>query len=505
MKPVRTKWFVPLSAVAILVTVVACAAPQPQVVEKVVTQVVEKEKVVEATAVVEVEKQVEVAQTQVIEETVTLTVAVPEYMFAAPEYETPDQLLIDALANATKKLEENESLQPGSIKTEVFQIKGCLGCRCRPVPPDTLIGYPPEGDPISLGDVDLFLAPSNIVAVFGNWYGDNIELSEVPKDQSDASTKALAGFTDPGGRLLAVPQGTKPVMLIYNRALLKPYGYDFDAGDLTNVSWSEMIEIAGKLEGATDVERSAVILADSSIALAEIESTTKGLLKSKFDIYEFLKGGFLELGGKALVDGTVDKFFQYDTVVSSTAYPDVHKAFADGKVAFVFDTSDFLTGLREQGYQDAVGVGYLPSYGDPAANRGTSAMMLGWMAPDSGNSDRAIQLATILSQEPNMVELGLKHGYLPTASAAWSTLDQAKWSDLLSVDEGAVEKLKELAAESTAWQIPKEFSSPEYVPVLDAILGLAAQNIVSMADTKSFGPSGAAKELQELFKSYKLP
>jgi hypothetical protein len=59
-----------VSLVAVLViaslVLAACPQPEPQVVEKVVTQVVEVEKIVEQTVVTEVEKIVE--QTVVVEE-----------------------------------------------------------------------------------------------------------------------------------------------------------------------------------------------------------------------------------------------------------------------------------------------------------------------------------------------------------------------------------------------------------------------------------------------------
>jgi multiple sugar transport system substrate-binding protein/raffinose/stachyose/melibiose transport system substrate-binding protein len=71
-----SKWFKFASVLvmlSILIALGACAAPAPQVVEKVVTQVVEKEKVVEKiqTQVVEVEKPV--VQTQVVEKTIEIT------------------------------------------------------------------------------------------------------------------------------------------------------------------------------------------------------------------------------------------------------------------------------------------------------------------------------------------------------------------------------------------------------------------------------------------------
>ena len=66
MKAAKSLVFVSLLVIAAML-LGACAAPAPQTIEKVVTQIVEKEKIVEATVVVEVEKQVEVVQTQVVE------------------------------------------------------------------------------------------------------------------------------------------------------------------------------------------------------------------------------------------------------------------------------------------------------------------------------------------------------------------------------------------------------------------------------------------------------
>ncbi|MCU0508393.1 MAG: substrate-binding domain-containing protein [Anaerolineae bacterium] len=84
----------------------ACAAPAPQVVEKVVTQVVEKEKVVEkvSTQVVEVEKVVEKVSTQVVEKVVEkqVEVVVTPTPGAANPYRPEDLFkLADELKAAT--------------------------------------------------------------------------------------------------------------------------------------------------------------------------------------------------------------------------------------------------------------------------------------------------------------------------------------------------------------------------------------------------------------------
>jgi ABC-type transport system substrate-binding protein len=82
------KKFKLFSLVAVLViaslVLAACPQPEPQVVEKVVTQVVEVEKIVEQTVVTEVEKIVE--QTVVVEE---------EVVVAADDYSTPHPILSD--------------------------------------------------------------------------------------------------------------------------------------------------------------------------------------------------------------------------------------------------------------------------------------------------------------------------------------------------------------------------------------------------------------------------
>jgi peptide/nickel transport system substrate-binding protein len=63
MSIARSKWLVLFALVALVATLAACAAPAPQVVEKVVTQVVKEEVQVIQTQVVEVAKEVEVVVT----------------------------------------------------------------------------------------------------------------------------------------------------------------------------------------------------------------------------------------------------------------------------------------------------------------------------------------------------------------------------------------------------------------------------------------------------------
>lgn len=80
------KSFKLFSLVAVLViaslVLAACPQPEPQVVEKVVTQVVEVEKVVEQTVVTEIEK--------VVEQTVVVT-----NTLATEDYTTPHPILSD--------------------------------------------------------------------------------------------------------------------------------------------------------------------------------------------------------------------------------------------------------------------------------------------------------------------------------------------------------------------------------------------------------------------------
>lgn len=84
----QSKWYKVLSVLAVFVMVAmlaACAAPAPQVVEKVVTQVVEKEKVVEKP--VEVEKVVTQVVEKVVEKEVQLT-AVPKTTLVYNTYQS---------------------------------------------------------------------------------------------------------------------------------------------------------------------------------------------------------------------------------------------------------------------------------------------------------------------------------------------------------------------------------------------------------------------------------
>jgi ribose transport system substrate-binding protein len=102
MKAAKSLVFVSLLVIASML-LGACAAPTPTTVEKVVTQIVEKEKVVQATVVVEVEKKVEVVQTQVVEVEKQVEVMVTPTPGPANPY-NPDNLfkLSAELKEATK-------------------------------------------------------------------------------------------------------------------------------------------------------------------------------------------------------------------------------------------------------------------------------------------------------------------------------------------------------------------------------------------------------------------
>jgi ribose transport system substrate-binding protein len=102
MKAAKSLVFVSLLVIAAML-LGACAAPTPTTVEKVVTQIVEKEKVVQSTVVVEVEKKVEVVQTQVVEKVVEKQVEVTPTPGPANPYR-PDNLfkLADELKASTK-------------------------------------------------------------------------------------------------------------------------------------------------------------------------------------------------------------------------------------------------------------------------------------------------------------------------------------------------------------------------------------------------------------------
>jgi ribose transport system substrate-binding protein len=102
MKAAKSLVFVSVLVIAAML-LGACAAPAPQVVEKVVTQVVEKEKIVEATVVVEKEKVVEKVQTQVVEVEKQVEVVVTPTPGPANPYR-PENLfkLADELKAATK-------------------------------------------------------------------------------------------------------------------------------------------------------------------------------------------------------------------------------------------------------------------------------------------------------------------------------------------------------------------------------------------------------------------
>ena len=102
MKAAKSLVFVSLLVIAAML-LGACAAPTPTTVEKVVTQIVEKEKIVESTVMVEVEKKVEVVQTQVVEVEKQVEVMVTPTPGPANPY-NPDNLfkLSAELKEATK-------------------------------------------------------------------------------------------------------------------------------------------------------------------------------------------------------------------------------------------------------------------------------------------------------------------------------------------------------------------------------------------------------------------
>ena len=102
MKAAKSLVFVSLLVITAML-LGACAAPAPQTIEKVVTQIVEKKVDVVQTKVVEVEKKVEVVQTQVVEKIVEKQVEVTPTPGPANPYR-PDNLfkLADELKAATK-------------------------------------------------------------------------------------------------------------------------------------------------------------------------------------------------------------------------------------------------------------------------------------------------------------------------------------------------------------------------------------------------------------------
>jgi ribose transport system substrate-binding protein len=109
MKAAKSLVFVSLLVIATML-LGACAAPAPQTVEKVVTQIVEKEKVVEATVVVEVEKKVEVVQTQVVEVEKQVEVMVTPTPGPANPYSPENLFKLSAeLKEATKDCKPGDS------------------------------------------------------------------------------------------------------------------------------------------------------------------------------------------------------------------------------------------------------------------------------------------------------------------------------------------------------------------------------------------------------------
>ena len=127
MKAAKSLVFVSLLVIAAML-LGACAAPAPQTVEKVVTQIVEKEKVVQSTVVVEVEKKVEVVQTQVVEKVVEKQVEVTPTPGPANPYR-PDNLfkLADELKASTKELHA-----AGRRQVRVADQRGCPVLDCGP-------------------------------------------------------------------------------------------------------------------------------------------------------------------------------------------------------------------------------------------------------------------------------------------------------------------------------------------------------------------------------------
>jgi ribose transport system substrate-binding protein len=103
MKAAKSLVFVSLLVIAAML-LGACAAPAPQTVEKVVTQIVEKEKVVQATVVVKETQVVEKVQTQVVEKVVEKQVEVTPTPGPANPYR-PENLfkLADELKASTKE------------------------------------------------------------------------------------------------------------------------------------------------------------------------------------------------------------------------------------------------------------------------------------------------------------------------------------------------------------------------------------------------------------------
>lgn len=393
--------------------------------------------------------------------------------------------LVDELGpiinNAAIKLNAKVELIPDDL------VHGGVWLTCYPAPlSEKILTRLTAGDPI-----DMFMGSSQAVPLIVNQFSEFGGLKSSTRDddilrQTGLSDTALNAFTDSNNQVVGIAQGTAPVMMIYNPATLDKYGIPHP----DNWSWENMLEQAKILDSKMqDDEQGVVIWSDPSVALAAIESAynSKHPETDTFDVYRLLTIDAMDVVQTSAP--IIDEFFSLKKVVSSS-YGDFasdekfQSDFGSGKIAITLNSSAFLTNLINQGYRAEIS--FLPSYGDPGNqnHRGGSAMMAGWLVPNtSKNPERAWQLAASLSQDPDMIKWGLKHGLLPVTDQGWKLVreDESFLSERDLLPQG-LNILQQIATESTAWQVPQILTVSPFNSMLDKILELGVNTTVDMAD-----------------------
>ncbi len=260
-----------------------------------------------------------------------------------------------------------------------------------------------------------------------------------------APPELAQGIFEPGlqaftyqGELLAVPQATRPLMIIYNPKQI---------GNLpTSISLEQLYQMTEKYP--------MVIPPHPAIAVAAIQS----VLGAKFDEKILQAPDFAEkmMG----LNQPVNDFLQNKRIRILDQNEDLPGLIGNKAIAWTISPSEFLRQLSQGKYDGQVDVRPLPTYN---GNPGTAAMGVGWAVPASSeNTQLAWQVISQLVQDPKVTRAFLENGMLPISERGFQQIqDSTELAQLLPPGD-YLPRLKDIAAQSVIWRVPTSVPMSAY-------------------------------------------
>lgn len=341
----------------------ACVAPTPQVVEKVVTQVVEKEKIVEKP--VEVEKVVTQIVEKPVEKIVEVT-AVPPKMIKVTSTNGPDENSGTQIARHKLLLAGFKELRPD---VEIIANPG----------PFDATTFPARLAAGTMEDTYLvaFTEPQKMIA--NKYAADITDIVSKWDGFKSFNPGVLSIVQDQAGRVYGLPVNGYALGLLYNRELLKQAGLNPDQPPLT---WTELREAAKTVKEKT-----------GQFGFMLLTDTEGGWLFTGM-AYSFGVDMITREGDKWVAtynnDAAVrlltmlrDMYHTDKTIKVVTGGVDAAKALTNGEVAMHVKAPDLLFWMKDnlQAKVEDFGEGPLPQAGGNATLTGGAAWLFNPKSP----------------------------------------------------------------------------------------------------------------------------